>query len=161
MTAVKIVAATRAQAETIIRRLKAEFSDEDGGFYHDRDIIRKASRESELSCLCRGRTILGFGVFTLGSKRSKIDILEVFPAYRGHGYGQLLAHHLIQFLFTSGAQRIDLECAPSSSESFWRMIGFVDHELSRSGFGRPMLTLRSWPNNSFKPRSLRGRGVVR
>ena len=150
-----VVDATTAQAETVIRWLKRELS-EDGGFYHNRSIIRQAVRNNEMRCLSFGRAILAFVVFTRGLNRSAIDILEVRPKYRGRGFGRTLATHTIESLIAGGADEIQVECMPRESEQFWRKLGFVDHDEPFSSWGNQKLILRSWPNNSFKPTPLRG-----
>lgn len=150
-----VVGATIAQAETVIRWLKFELT-EDGGFYHNRSIIRRAARSDEMRCLCLGRIILAFAVFTKGLRYSAIDILEVRPRYRGRGYGGALAVHIIGLLLANGADEIHVECMPRESESFWRRLGFIDNDASLSSWGNPKLILRSWPNNSFRPNPLPG-----
>lgn len=134
-----------AQAETVIRWLQREWvSEPDGsGFYHNRSIIRQAARSGEMMCLRAGTTITGFAVFTLGPSRAKIDIFEVRPGYRGCGLGRRLAAHIVRMLVSKGASRIELECAPRSSESFWRALGFVDQEGRTSAWENPKLVLES------------------
>jgi len=136
-----LVDATTAQAETVVRWLKRELS-EDGGFYHNRAIIRRAARSGELKCLCLGRVILAFAVFTKGLQRSAIDILEVRPRHRGRGYGRLLATNIIQLLVANGANEIQVECMPSESEAFWRKLGFVDLDNRSNRWSNPKLILR-------------------
>lgn len=154
MDETKIVDATRAQAETVIRWLKDEHLNELGGksgFYCNRSIVRRAARESEMKCLIAGRAVIGFAIFG----RSTIDIFEIRPAYRGLGYGRHFAAHIIQMLFNNGAKDIDVECAPAESESFWRSLGFVEQEEKYQTWGGNLkLVLRS--NSSFMPRPLRG-----
>ncbi|MCD9026789.1 GNAT family N-acetyltransferase [Luteimonas sp. BDR2-5] len=145
MIETNITAGTPAQAETVVRWLKKEWAgDPDaGGFYHNRSIIRQAARSGEMTCLYASRTIVGFSVFTLGQSRAKIDIFEIRPGYRGRGFGRYLAAHILRMLLSHGAARIEVECAPRSSEPFWRKLGFVDHEERPSGWGNPKLVLAS------------------
>lgn len=137
-----LVDATTAQAETVVRWLKCELS-EDGGFYHNRAIIRRAARSGELKCVCLGRIIVAFAVFTEGLQRSAIDILEVRPGHRGRGgYGRLLATNIIQLLVAKGANEIQVECMPRESEAFWRKLGFVDLDNRSNRWSNPKLILR-------------------
>lgn len=143
MIETSIALGTPAQAETVIRWLKKEWvGDPDGGgFYHNRSIIRQAARNGEMTCLLAGETIVGFAVFTFGRSRAKIDIFEIRPGYRGRGFGHHLAVHIVQMLVSQGASRVELECAPRSSEAFWRTLGFVDQEGRASAWENPKLVL--------------------
>ena len=125
MIETSIVVGAPPQAETVIRWLKKEWvcNPDGGGFYHNRSIIRQATRNGEMTCLRDGKTIIGFAVVTLGRDRAKVDILEVRPGYRGRGFGRHLAAHIVRMLVSQGAPRIELECAPRSSEAFWRALG--------------------------------------
>ena len=140
-----IIDGTAVQAETVIRWLKAEFESglSGGGFYQNRSIIRRAARNSEFKCYVSGRTVVGFTVFTLGSSRFAIDILEIRQKYRGVGYGQAFAMEVIKMLFNGGASHIEVECAPTSSEAFWRKLGFISMESRYSSMGNPKLMLRA------------------
>ena len=146
MKALKISDASVSQAETVIRWLKNELTAEiiGGGFYHNRSIIRKAARKSEMKCMMAGREILGFAVFTLGKVRCAIDILEIRSKYRGLGYGHMFALNVIEMLFSRGAMHIEVECSPRSSESFWRDLGFIDIEEVGSVAANPKLILRDF-----------------
>ena len=133
--------ATRAQAENAIRWLKAEVSEE-GGFYHNRGIIREAARDSEMKCLCLGRRVLGFAVCTHSNPRAKIDIFEIRPRYRGQGLGRLFASRVFDILFTNAARSIQVECAPRSSQPFWIKLGFSPEPGQPATGSNPRLTLR-------------------
>ena len=150
MKALNIADASASQAETVIRWLKAELATDliGGGFYHNRSIIRKAARNSEMKCLASGRNVLGFSVFTLGQARFAIDILEIRSEYRGLGYGHMLAMNVAEMLFSRGAPHIEVECAPRSSEPFWRKLGFVNHEEAYIARSNPKLILHARPSKT-------------
>lgn len=156
MAQTRIATATRAQAETVIRWLKDEHANElggYGGFYCNRSIIRRAARDSEMVVLLQGRAIIGFSVF----HRSGIEIFEIRPKYRRKGHGSHFAGHLIQDLFASGSTHLNVDCVPQESQRFWRSLGFVDQEEKDQSWGKVKLVLHGpWPNNSFKPKTLRG-----
>lgn len=156
MIETSIVVGAPPQAETVIRWLKKEWlgNPDGGGFYHNRSIIRQAARNGEMTCLRDGKTIIGFAVVTLGRDRAKVDILEVRPGYRGRGFGRHLAAHIVRMLVSQGAPRIELECAPRSSEAFWRALGFVDQEGPASAWENPKLALESRAADAFEETSL-------
>lgn len=150
MTEPLVVDPTRAQLATVMRWLKKEEFEDESGFYCNRSIIRNSFRNSEMKCLLIGRVVAGFAIYSLNTSYSAIDILEIRPGYRRKGYGRKFVGYLINMLFTQGASRIVIECAPHSSESFWRDLGFVEQKDKPSMFGNPKLELRSWPNPSFE-----------
>ena len=151
MTEPLVVDATKAQLETVMRWLKKEALEEESGFYCNRSIIRNSFRNSEMKCLLIGRVVAGFAIFRLNTSYSAIDILEIRSGYRRNGYGKMFAGCLINMLFTQGATRIVIECAPHSSEPFWRSLGFVDRKDNKHNmFGNPKLELSSWSNPSFE-----------
>ncbi len=144
MTEVRVADPTHAQLQTILRWLKREHVEDlesSGGFYCNRAIIRQSFKESEIKCLILGRTIIGFTTFRLSSAYSAIDIFEIRPGYRQRGYGKNFAQHMINFLFTEGAPHITVECAPRSSEQFWRSLGFVESGKKYHDWSNPRLSL--------------------
>jgi hypothetical protein len=159
MGSTSITDPTKAQLETVIRWLKKEHLEElhgESGFYCNRSMIRESFRDSEIKCIVKARSVIGFSTFRLGGNYSAIDILEIRSAHRRNGHGRLLATHMIQMLFQAGAPYIAIQCSPSSSEPFWRSLGFIDQEAKYGSWGNPKLVLRPGPNNSFKPKPLRG-----
>ncbi len=127
MSRTTIATATRAQAETVIRWLKEEYLNELGGmsgFYCNRDVIRRAARDSGMLVLILGRSVIGFAVFN----EYGIDLLEIRSRYRRRGHGRAFAEHIIQSLFASGSKKLNVHCAPAESQHFWRSLGFTDKE---------------------------------
>ena len=126
-----IISPSQAQIENVIRWLKAEhLTDLEGfsGFYCNRSIIRSSFRAQETKCMTFGRKVIGLAVFKVRPHYSTIDILEVRPEHRSLGFGRFFAAKMIDHMFGSGAPFIEVECAPSESESFWRGFGFTDYE---------------------------------
>ena len=141
MSQTSVVTATRAQAETVIRWLKDEHLNELGGkrgFYCNRSIIRRATRDSEMLVLLLGRAIIGFAIFN----NYGIDIFEIRPKYRRYGHGRSFAEHIIRDLFTSGSTELNVDCVPHESQHFWRSLGFVDQEEKYQSWGSVKLVLR-------------------
>lgn len=146
MTEPLVVDATKAHLDTVIRWLRKEEIEEEAGFYCNRSIIRESFRKSEMKCLLVGRVVVGFAILSMHTSYSAIDIFEIRSRYRRKGYGRKFAGYLINMLMTQGPRRIFIECAPRTSEQFWRGLGFVDREATPSMFGNPRLELRTWPS---------------
>ena len=72
-------------------------------------------------------------------------MLEIRANFRGLGYGKALAMGVIETLFNRGAPHIEVECAPRSSEFFWRRLGFVYKENEYSHMENPKLILKIRP----------------
>jgi ribosomal protein S18 acetylase RimI-like enzyme len=132
----RISGANTRDAEQIVRWLKKEAAAGEG-FHHDRDILRRAAREQEMLCARLEDRVVGFGVFTFGLALSAIDIVEIRPRYRRLGVGTRLATEIIALLFSRSHRPIRIQCAPASSEPFWRRFGFFDDPGAPSGFGGP------------------------
>lgn len=146
MSQTSVATATKAQAETVIRWLKDEHVNElDGrsGFYCNRSIIRRATRDSEMLVLLLSRAVIGFAVFN----RYGIDILEIRPSHRGRGHGRLFAEHIIRDLFASGSTQLNVNCVPHESQHFWRSLGFVDQEEKYQSRGSTRLVLHGPERN--------------
>lgn len=77
-----------------------------------------------------------------GTLNSHDSILEVQPAFRGRGIGQALVDFMIEASVRANEPLLEIQCAPESSESFWKRVGFeTDWRYGRC-YGRRMLDLR-------------------
>ena len=114
---------TEQHAE-ILRWLEDEDRKSGEGFYCNRNVITRCFNESRLHCLTEEQQVVAFAVFKKYGVGSEIGILEVHPASRGRGLGTILATHLFGHLRGLGATSVEVECAPESSEIFWRAMGF-------------------------------------
>lgn len=95
------------------------------GFYCNRDIIVQSFGSGEMYCAISQQSVVGFVLHTLKTAGSSIDILEIRPSHRRRGFGKQLALDATDRLFKSGAASVTVKCAPRSSETFWRRLGFV------------------------------------
>ena len=130
--------ATQAQLDEVMRWLKQEHDELLEGFYCNKSTITSSFAARQMYCMLRGGHVVGFGIFKIKSAAiGSIDILEIHPKQRRNGYGKKLAIHLVNHLFHSGADRVSVKCAPRSSESFWRKLGFVSQRSELEQF-RPM-----------------------
>lgn len=59
-----------------------------------------------------------------GSLNSTSSILEVRADRRGNGIGQAFVSYLLKMAADAGEGLLRIDCAPASSEAFWRAMGF-------------------------------------
>ncbi|HAD97362.1 MAG TPA: hypothetical protein DCG19_08140 [Cryomorphaceae bacterium] len=64
-----------------------------------------------------------------------MNISEIRPDLQGCGLGKSLVKDVFQFLREKGFFIVDLECAPASSEGFWKKMGFQEFPESSRGWG--------------------------
>lgn len=76
-----------------------------------------------------------------GSLNSTSSILEVRPDHRGNGIGQALVSYLLNMAVNAGEGLLRIECAPESSEEFWRAMGFDIERHRHQLFGKRILPI--------------------
>lgn len=59
-----------------------------------------------------------------GSLNTTNSILEIQPSRRGEGIGNAVVEHLLDRSRLAGEPLLEIEAAPTSSEPFWRAMGF-------------------------------------
>lgn len=145
---IRVVASSEKYLENILDWLKKEQNRTGEGFYCNKDIIVDSHQEGEVHVALDNDIVVGFVVDHLYSysKGSSIDILEVHPHNRHRGIGKALALNSISRLFELGAELVNVECTPHSSEAFWRKLGFSpSHDIQSSTSGNPRLILKKQP----------------
>ena len=70
--------------------------------------------------------VRGFSWCSIYGKSGRLEIVEVLSSHRGAGYGSILVEKTLELLKNRGVLVIDVECAPITSEPFWRRFGFKD-----------------------------------
>lgn len=86
-------------------------------------------RKSELVTISKNNETIGFIVWSwhcLAIYSATIEIAAIKQSFRGNGFGTLIVNKLIPELISKNIYAVNLECAPKSSEPFWRHLGFVD-----------------------------------
>lgn len=97
------------------------------GFYCNWRIIQSLFQEQQMAVALLDDFPVGFVVWFESSDFSAtIDIVEIHHKYRGMGYGKILIDQLIDFFRGKGIVAIDLQCAPISSKSYWKGLGFTE-----------------------------------
>jgi GNAT superfamily N-acetyltransferase len=84
-----------------------------------------------------------------GSLNSTSSILEVRLDRRGQGIGRAVVAELLEMAVASGEGLLWIDCAPSSSEPFWRKMGFdIEVGSPRSSAKRILHIPRSIPSSA-------------
>ena len=138
--------------ESILDWLREERSKTGEGFYCNKSIIISSHHNGEVHVALENEFVVGFVGDHLYSysKGSSIDILEVHPKHRNRNIGKTLALGTISRLFELGAELVSVECAPRSSEGFWRKLGFkLKDDIPDSIEENPILILNK--STEFSP----------
>jgi len=97
------------------------------GFYCNWEIIESSFTKKKLATISVDDKTIGFITwYNYPDYTSRIDITEIKPTHRSKGLGQMLISKLLEKLILQNIYAVKLECAPSSSELFWRHLGFID-----------------------------------
>ena len=117
---------TEAHLKDLYRWLKAEQIASGEGFFCNWNIIESSFSEDKLYIVESGSRAVALLVKWQFSSNFGIDILTVEPRYRGSGIGRYLATGLIDEAKSENAEKISIQCMPTSSEAFWKSIGFTE-----------------------------------
>lgn len=106
------------------------FAEEDfNGFFCNWNVIQSLFEKQQMAVVLLDRVPIGFAVwFDSSDFTATIDIVEIHHKYRGMGYGKILIDHLIEYFRRRGIVAIDLQCAPVSSKTYWKSLGFTEFE---------------------------------
>jgi len=128
---------TRSQLSEIKNWLQRAYEEEGDGFYCNWRIIAESMKQKELVTVSIGKTTVGFLVYSLNELTATIDILEIQKKYRKRRLGRKLVQAVFEYFKVKGVCVLDLQCAPASSEKFWKKLGFIDipesHEVKANG----------------------------
>ncbi len=117
---------TMAQLNQIEKWLIAEQNKSGEGFYCNWNVVQSAFQKKEMMTISHKKRTVGFVIWSISDKIAKIDIAEIKPNYRKKGAGRQLIEGLFTLFTTNNILVVDLQCAPPSSEGFWRNLGFSD-----------------------------------
>lgn len=79
---------------------------------------------NELIVLFRKNELIGFSAYLFDYPVSKINVVEIVEKYRRKGFGKKLANTTLKEIQKRKGEVVELFCAPTNSESFWKKIGF-------------------------------------
>lgn len=118
---------TPAHMAQLVSFLRAEWRRHDSGFYCNIRVIRAAYRSGELIVALRDGRAVGLLVWcNMFPGRGVISIMTVKRPLRRQGIGQVLVRTVLGHLKARGVWRVGCQCAPASSEPYWRSHGFID-----------------------------------
>lgn len=110
--------------DEVLSWLKEEYdqTDDGTGFWCNRDLIRRAHKESRMwvGCDSKSHEVVAFQIGGLLSP----GILEVRPDRRGQGCGRQMVDHCVQQARLDDVCLLYIECKPSASIPFWKSMGF-------------------------------------
>lgn len=125
--------------EEILIWLKDEKNHIGTSFYNNKDIIERAFKDGDSIVFKHGKKNIGLSIYSSVDKlRVNIDIFVIHPAYRGQGFGRFYYNQILRLFRSNGVKAIKLFCSPSTSEPFWKNMGFIkfsecgqtEHELT-------------------------------
>ena len=143
--------ATRSQLYEVLGWLEREEIESGEGFYCKRDLIEQSFNDGDMNCATFGSEVVGFVIHTIKSHGAALDIMAIHPAHRRRGFGRELALYAIDKLFQLGADFVTVRCAPRSSETFWRCLGFAPLTRSFSRFSDTAMLVLHQSGVPFSP----------
>ncbi|RTR34787.1 GNAT family N-acetyltransferase [Shewanella atlantica] len=117
---------TEAHLRDLYKWLKDEEIESGEGFFCNWNIIANSVSEDKLYIVELDSRAVALLVKWQFSSCFEIDILTVEPRYRGKGIGRHLATSLIDEAKKVNAEKISIQCMPTSSEAFWKSLGFIE-----------------------------------
>jgi GNAT superfamily N-acetyltransferase len=115
------------------------------GFLCNWASILNLSKNDKLIIISKNDAPIGFLGFIVNDPMptAEIQILEIHPKHRKKGIGKLFVNSVLEHLKQNGTEAINLQCAPESSEAFWKKMGFLDYPDKRE-------TYQSYPSGANK-----------
>ena len=123
---------TERELQEVENWLKQEYEDTGEGFYCNWSIIKESLAQKELITISLDKHTVGFLVLGCRELRATIDILEIRTDHRNKGLGKELVDAVFEHLRADNIYAVDVQCSPSSSEPFWRKLGFRDFPKDRN-----------------------------
>lgn len=118
---------TKYQLNEIKNWLIEEINSTGFGFYDNWNCIESAYNKREIATISENNQTIGFITWSNYAKFSAIiNITAIKSTHRNKGVGKKLISKLFTKLIFKNIYSVRLECAPSTSELFWRHIGFTD-----------------------------------
>lgn len=128
-----IIEPSQSDLSKIEEWLKIEFEEEDEGFYHNWLSIKESPSKNEIIVLSKNNYPIGFVTYYGHEKHIKIGIFAIEPKYRRKGYGKVFYEKIAEHFKKENYVAIKLFCRPSTSESFWKKVGFIKYPDLKDG----------------------------
>jgi hypothetical protein len=117
---------TENDLEEIKNWLIEEWNSEGEGFYCNWNVIHSSFNDGAMVVFKVNAKAVGFAIYQICDVSVIIDIIEVIPSMRKKGIGKELLDCLFKNFICRDKFIVYLQCAPESSESYWRRHGFID-----------------------------------
>lgn len=131
---------TKDQLLEIRTWLSVELDETGEGFMHNWNIIEDYFNRNQLMVLSNESKTIGFMTWNIiEGIVLNIDIAAIQPNQRYKGAGKFLFKEALNYFKTKSIVVVKLFCQPSSSEQFWKSLGFID--MPQTGFAQHELSL--------------------
>lgn len=97
---------------------------ENTGLHHYPDNITYHAGKHTLAIITSDHEAIGFVTWDIFKRSAHIAVAVICAPYRKSGAGRVIVNAILNFLKQQGLAAVYLECAPASSEYFWRKMGF-------------------------------------
>jgi GNAT superfamily N-acetyltransferase len=88
--------------------------------------INSAFSENRLITASIENKTIGFFALLQNGSTATISVAEIHPEYRNKGVAKFFLNQIIDFLLKHNYYALDLMCAPASSETIWKKLGFAN-----------------------------------
>ncbi|MDB4918720.1 N-acetyltransferase [Mucilaginibacter sp.] len=94
------------------------------GLVHDLSILSYHAEKNTFATITTANETIGFVTWDTFKRGGHISVAAVAAEHRRSGVGCYLIETLFAYLLEKGILALYLECAPATSEKFWRKLGF-------------------------------------
>lgn len=113
--------------------LEEEIEESGEGFYVNWIIIEKAFYNNNLISLNYQSSSIGFVTFYKFEIHVDIGIFVIKPIHRRKGIGKIFYEKVAEYFKHQNYLAFKLFCSPTNSESFWKLMGFIEYPNIGSG----------------------------
>lgn len=118
--------------------LRKEFKDLNTGFYDKMDSIFSSIMSGKAFIARLESEIIGFATFWTSEKIITIDFLEIKPAFRRKGFGDVFARRIVNHFKKQRCLVIKLKSIDEDSTAFWEKLDYIN--ISKLPFRNPGFT---------------------
>lgn len=119
------------QLSEIKNWLSEEYDLHGEGFFVNWNVIEGYFQRNQLIVITENQKSIGFTTWDFSLNiLVNISIAAIHPDYRLKGAGKYLMRSSFEIFASEGGAIVELFCSPSSSQHFWRKLGFIDKPIS-------------------------------